>query len=618
MQFSGMKRTQVLCGLWLSLLLALGGCSSETDFLPAPVGTDIQLAVSIETPSVNGRMQTGPSGNEAFQLSDRISLWVTSMDQSGAMSDAPAIHPVQAAASGADCYTLEWTEHGWMPALSWKDLTGEHFQFRAVYPAQPNALSEGFVHTVATDQREAVHYGSSDLLLASATVQRGQVVELHFRHQMSLIEVNLTSARTFTAEQLAQAEVRVRACPSIEVEGRTGNLGAVGTEVLPLIGRTETPATYCVIVPPQPIQTPWKKGWIEIEVGGETFTYSAPRQLNDGTAFEALLPGQRLKLTLKLEKNEPVEDWVNQIVWTYGLKDMPAPSTWGYAGASYDSEGKAYPLAALKWQPSYGWYDCNKKNPIIHSGGDSEMCWAAASANMLYWWLEQNQAYVKKLGYQGPSRYVSASDCEIFAHYKQHFPNEGRNVYEALDWFLTGRDVSPGGKTVGFRGGLASSRGTAAGSREAGSAAYKGFFQQVLGEKTPVAHFYPTSDVTLTEVLKKAFRNREAIECNILFANGYMHAINIWGAKFDEQGEVTHLYITDNNDSDLDVQNEFDDYLGRFQTQAGILEKAVEHRNGSTYMESSKVGVFSMQIIQVCTLGLMQEQWEAYFAAEHP
>lgn len=34
-------------------------------------------------------------------------------------------------------------------------------------------------------------------------------------------------------------------------------------------------------------------------------------------------------------------------------------------------------------------------------------------------------------------------------------------------------------------------------------------------------------------------------------------------------------------------------------------------------MESSNPGDFSLQIIQLCTLGLEQEAWESYFKA-HP
>lgn len=145
-----------------------------------------------------------------------------------------------------------------------------------------------------------------------------------------------------------------------------------------------------------------------------------------------------------------------------------------------------------------------------------------------------------------------------------------------------------------------------------------GFFKAVFGEKTEVTTYVSISDddaAAFSARLKQAFQNQEAIECTILFKSGYLHAINLWGAKFDEKGEVSHIYITDNNDTDLDSQPEHP-YLDRFQTQAGILEKAVRYEaGGGVLMESSNPGDFSFRIIQITTLGLKKKEWEAYFKA---
>lgn len=577
-----MKHTIYSYILGLCMLASNSGCTTEDNYLPADTDKDIQISACIET-SAYTRMQTGTAGNEAFQKSDRISLQITAMD----LPDA-----------SADTHTLELTEQGWKPALSWQDFPSKSFRFTAFYPTLPDQQTDSFVHTVATDQRETERYGQSDLLMATTTVQRKEAVKLSFQHLMSLVEVQLTSNQTFTAEELAQATVQINIVPSISIDSRQGSLGTVNSEVQTITFGGGKEAIFHAIVPPQLIQEAWRKEWISICIGSETFTYAAPKQLNNGTDFQALQSGQRLTLKLKLEKKSPVDDFANQTVWTYGLKEMPDPSEWNYADVAHAD--KPYPLAGLKWDPKYGWYDCNKSNPSAGSGGDSNMCWAAASANMLYWWLEQDKEYVKRFGYQGPHEYVGdGGNKAIFAHYKKHFPNKGGNVYEALDWFLTGREVSKEEKTT------------------ADTKTENGYFSQVLGEKKKIAERHPTGDITITEVLKKAFRNKEAIACNLLFPGGYLHAINIWGAKFDAQGELTHIYITDNNDSDYETQSEGFEFVGRFKTRAGILEKAVQHKNGRTYMESSNPGDFSMQIIQVCTLGLMQKEWEAYFAA-HP
>lgn len=92
----------------------------------------------------------------------------------------------------------------------------------------------------------------------------------------------------------------------------------------------------------------------------------------------------------------------------------------------------------LKWKADYGWYDCNKTNPSAGSGGDSEMCWAAAASNMIHWWLDQNKEYVDRLGYDGPKDYIRSTESAVFNLYKEAFYNEGQHSYNALNWFFTG------------------------------------------------------------------------------------------------------------------------------------------------------------------------------------
>ena len=51
--------------------------------------------------------------------------------------------------------------------------------------------------------------------------------------------------------------------------------------------------------------------------------------------------------------------------------------------------------AYLNWQEGFRWYDCDKDNPDESNSRpgyhDSNMCWAAASACMLHWWMNHQQ-----------------------------------------------------------------------------------------------------------------------------------------------------------------------------------------------------------------------------------
>ena len=570
-------KIRILCAFCckLTVALLLVGCTEE-DGLSAWNEDTLQISATITSSSAT-RMQVSDKGNEQFQPGDRISLQVT---------------PQDLRLTGHKAYTLQLASNEWLPALTWTEIGSQPVRFTAFYPALPVQDAETFIHSVATDQREIHNFSVSDLLVASVEASKGSPVILSFQHRLSLIELSLSSNHTFSTEQLAQATVRVHACPRVAVDASSGVLLDTDAQMPAedILFYRAREAVYYVVLPPQTIRDAWRQnGWIEISVGGETFTYRAPRQLEGGEAFTALMPGQQLTLNLKLDKKQPVEDLANKTVWVYGLKDIPATDKWNYA-FDVPKDGKHYSTLGLKWKEDYGWYDCNKVSPLYPPQGDSEMCWAAAASNMIYWWLDQNKAYVNRFTYTGPKEYLNAQQCEVFEHYKKAFPNEGRHVYEALDWFFTGRSIEGVNPNVEH-----------------------GFFKTVFGENTKIASYIPIVEgSTFTETLKQAFCSQQAIECNLSYKGGYLHAINIWGAKFDEKGEVVYIYITDNNDRELDSQGEYP-FLDRFQTQAGILEKAVRYTPNGVFMESSTPGDFSMEIVQLCTLGLQKEAWESYF-----
>lgn len=84
--------------------------------------------------------------------------------------------------------------------------------------------------------------------------------------------------------------------------------------------------------------------------------------------------------------------------------------------------------------------------------------------------------------------------------------------------------------------------------------------------------------------------------------------VNIWGAEFDSQGEITYLYITDNNDTDL--ENNLDNGT---LTKAGMIRKPIQIRDGIPFMESSVPGCFTIQILELNFMGLKKAEWKKYF-----
>lgn len=139
------------------------------------------------------------------------------------------------------------------------------------------------------------------------------------------------------------------------------------------------------------------------------------------------------------------------------------------------------------------------------------------------------------------------------------------------------------------------------------------YFKELLGENEFVSTVIPIyTGRSLSDELKLLFNSPKAIECTISTSR-LIHAINIWGAEFDENGEVCALYITDNNDSDLYRQPEGFSFLDRKKTQAGLLYKPVKRISDKYYMEGSIKGNYSFYINELNTLDLMRDKWETFF-----
>lgn len=294
----------------------------------------------------------------------------------------------------------------------------------------------------------------------------------------------------------------------------------------------------------------------------------------------------------------------------------PSHTTWKKI---YNSPNGA-DMRGLRWEKEkqYGWYDLNKEDPTP-KGGDSDLCWAAVAANTLQWWLDQNQEYVdlydpdKKI----PRSFETPFSSSIFNLYKSRFANKGGDLKTSFDWFFNGKYANPNGSAsiVNWEG--------------------AGFFKEVftkdlftqegrdkrfIGEDFRPVEQVGAFNEGFSDEIAKALRYGEGLSCVVKYPNGYLHALSIWGADFDDQGRVSHIYLTDSNDRDIDEPTNETQYTVR----AGLVRKAIFYRSSyevisrrtyapGVYHESSAKGVFNFQIQTLCKLPLFQNEWRAYF-----
>lgn len=282
--------------------------------------------------------------------------------------------------------------------------------------------------------------------------------------------------------------------------------------------------------------------------------------------------------------DENTPSFINSTVWTYGITGIPDPNTWKIV----DTYG--YIRYGLKWDTAYGWFDCNKTDP--YGNIDSKLCWAASASNMIHWWLRINAENIARYGkYIGPTGYITSTDENIFRFFKSAFFNNGNPVHFGLNWFFTGLNQ--------FVGDFNMPHGNVT----------TGFFADVLGANANICEYYQYPSASLlTEKIKDAFSNGKCISLVHDYA-GIPHAINMWGADFDGNGNITTIYITDNNDIDLERNKEP-------KTPAGLLKYAVKEMNGKMFMANWQ-GDCCIEIQGITLLGLMTEKWDAYFTA-HP
>lgn len=456
----------------------------------------IRIEVGIREQSPPTRVTQEAGGQGRFDAGDVIAL------------------RTEAADGGTTTRTLTFDGSGWTPALRWSELGDGPVRFAAFWPgAEIAAGADSYHHTVAEDQRTEEAYSRSDLLAASASGQRGAPVRLLFGHALSRLDISL-SGGGFTADELAAAEITVRSRTEALLS-LTGEGSAAGTgEVRTVRARNLGGGIFRAILPPQSVAE-LREGWLSVRIGGKEATFAAPETL-DGKPFTELLPGREVTVRLNMERHPGHEEWAGRKCWTYGVR------------------GPSEPAERIEWQEGCGWYDCDKVNPTGRLPGvfdDSRMCWAASASNMIHWWLNINSDKIPA-EYAGPTgEYTDNLRSDIFQFFKDNCTNRGSFVLRGLNFY--------------FNGVFATRMYPETDQRDPRA----GFFFEQLGFRSMGTHQEGLiTKEMFNSTIRRAMKQRQAVAFGFFLPGFGNHAVNLWGAEFDENGEVSHIYVVDNND----------------------------------------------------------------------
>ncbi|RGX00272.1 IdeS/Mac family cysteine endopeptidase [Paraclostridium sordellii] len=269
-----------------------------------------------------------------------------------------------------------------------------------------------------------------------------------------------------------------------------------------------------------------------------------------------------------------------------------------------------YTIPVAPYKPGMGWYDANK---VFNGAGDDSLCSGATAANMLNWWMDQNSDYINKyLDLHGEnstcinkelgiSQNATISNFrknpdDLFKYITKCFgnrDNKGIAPDRTLFWFLNGHDLN-------YR--LPVNKSDARG----------GFFQDVFNDYTSIiGHTISSyfSDLNYS-LLDNLYHNQGiGISYHTPFG-GSSHIVSLWGAKFDINGNLLGVFVTDSNDGKTLIDNKSGNTYGM------VYMNVVKEINTGKARLTNKVtpnGNIGAPVLDLYTLDTGKSIWEDYF-----
>ena len=509
----------------------------------------------------------------------------------------------------------EWVFDG--EKLTWGQLNANKAVFSAYYPAIDTPAGQRYTLKCETNQEFGGMLERSDkMLMCSSTFTIGQPVTLNLHHAMHLLEVNLAGGENVSQNDINTAQIYVNAYAQVEIDPATGKFVSGVGPIKQIRMRSQFTSRFRAVLCPQPILDEWHNdGWLKMNIKGKTLHYKAPLAYNNGEYFTALESGKRFRIDLRLTtEDEVIEDLTDKTIWVAGLKDMPRQTTWGYAYAEMGTLG-------LKYDPSYGWYDIKKLDAISPTFDDHRLCWAATTSNMIHWWNDRNKENIEcYLRYKKDTdpNYVAPTfgynsdthkQSDVFDFFKRTCTNKGGWVSVGLRWYLRGDWINKS----------ADASYTEDTPESHQHQNQQGFFGEVFGD-SPINEFWQggSTGYDACNFIKNALKRGDVMGIDHVSMQG-SHAITMWGATFDDQGELTHIYVCDNNHSETELNQGGGVMQPGRPGPFGIFQMRVFRRPNSNtyYLESTNASSDGVNITGLESMSQGKVAWDRFWA-KHP
>lgn len=549
----------------------LSACTSEK--IGVGEGLDDGLLHLVFSKEGQTKADVGADGSGNFSEGDRIGLYIGNGDET-------------------QYRELTYAGGQWTPELRRSDFGSGELTLSAHFPAVTGPDGTSVDCGVAADQ-SGEGFASSDLLVAQTTLPEGKYeAGMTFRHAFHRLKISLEG----NADDVT---LSIRSLVSGTVDLLTGEVSGVGGDYSWITPKENADGSYAAVILPQ-AASPYQSGdgLVKIVSGDKTAYFAAPSQTQEGSPLESFLPGKEtaVNLQIKVEGGPDDPQWAGRKVWVKGVQAAPQ-----------DAWVQLYPdlyyTYYLPWDESYGWYDCNKRNPSGTAGGveDGSMCWAAAASNLLHWWIDQNMEYIKRYGdrYKGPDyvfhsertndggfQNTTRQESDIFQCFIDAFDDEGGRADEGVAWFIQG--IRPSAPAI-FNGNQG------------------GYFKDVFPENVVLTkNVAGLGKEVFNQTVKDALSTGKGMGVSIGDVRS-SHVVTIWGVEFDDNGDVSYMYMADNNDR----ENYESRGIGCLRLQIvyeTLPEGATMAMYKSGYIDNNK----SIVMKRLVTVDLGQKYWEEY------
>lgn len=556
------KQKLFFCSFIILLSSIIFSCTEDKSYQP-DVNPEGYIQLNFYNADNETKADINSDGSGNFSNGDKIGLFITGENKT-------------------DYRELTYQDGQWMPLLKRADFGDGELNLYAHYPAIEGLDNSQPLININTDQSGKDLMQNSDLLISNAVLGKGEYeASLAFRHAFHRIKIETDGLKSGMT-------IHIRSNISGTIDFFTEKIELTG-DSFEWIEPYKNGNTFEAIILPQP-SSPFnsEEGLVRITDDQDKCHYFKFDGQSSGTDnIEFFEPGKSTTIKLKIKSEGDIDnDWANKKVWTYGITP-PEEGAWKVL---FPTIASTY---SLKWKPEYGWYDCNKRNPenLPDLTPDGLMCWAAASSNIMHWWIDQNKEYIEKYDYSGPDYTYpqpKPQESDIFQYYIDAFNNLAGYIDAGVNWFIHGDTPS----YPGFDDPV----------KECG------FFKDVFPEGKKLASRYMgLSKERFNEVIKDALMNKKGLGVNIGSITS-SHAVNIWGAEFDENGDVSYIYLADNND-----RNQFEVWgVGCYRYEIVYVSlgggaTATHYREGLNDFDTT------YPLNTLITVELGQEYWEQYF-----